>query len=187
MHRIATYRFPPETFGPMPEFQFRGPEGLNLFLSAVGAPRWRYFRTVHEKAAALFRSLTKNHALVDGNKRLAVVSLDVFLIVNRVDFRVSQENKIAAAIAVAEFQGNFPVDVIARWIRGGCVGRPRNLVRELADTWPAARQYYKAAARAADIGSRRGVRVPGHRVRVGPEFWELVQREMRSDEEHRRG
>jgi len=42
---------------------------------------------VHEKAAALLESLARNHALVDGNKRLAWVATRLFLIVNGFDVR----------------------------------------------------------------------------------------------------
>jgi len=57
----------------MPRFQLRGEDGLALFEAAINLPRQPYLRTKHEKAAALFRGLIKNHPLVDGNKRLAVV------------------------------------------------------------------------------------------------------------------
>jgi death-on-curing protein len=159
----------------MPEFRLRGHEGVNLFLSAVAAPQWQYFRTVHEKGAALFRSLIKNHPLVDGNKRLAVVALDVFFTVNSVDFKVTQERLVEAALAIAQLEGNFPINVLTKWIRVGCWGRPKSLVYEMAEQWPEARQYFKAAAREADRRRGRGARVPGRRVRVDPEFYKMIQ------------
>lgn len=47
--------------------------------SALGSDA---YSSVHEKAAALVHSLARNHALVDGNKRLALGSLIAFLGVN---------------------------------------------------------------------------------------------------------
>jgi len=77
---VATTRFTAASYGePMPPFELL-PGGLALLQSALAAPRWQYHATIHEKAAALFRSIVKNHALKDGNKRLGVTALDVFLI-----------------------------------------------------------------------------------------------------------
>jgi death-on-curing protein len=40
------------------------------------------YETVEEKAAALLHSLARNHALIDGNKRLALSATVAFLGVN---------------------------------------------------------------------------------------------------------
>jgi death on curing protein len=45
------------------------------------------YASLHEKAAALLESLARNHALVEGNKRLAWVATRLFLIVNGFDVR----------------------------------------------------------------------------------------------------
>ncbi|MGA7833588.1 MAG: Fic family protein [Acidimicrobiales bacterium] len=60
---------------------------LGLLDSAVNRPRSSAFgedayETVNLKAAALLHSMTKNHALVDGNKRLAWLSTVVFCDLN---------------------------------------------------------------------------------------------------------
>jgi death-on-curing protein len=60
---------------------------LGLLDSAVNRPRSSAFgedayRTLNLKAAALLHSMTKNHALVDGNKRLAWLSTVVFCDLN---------------------------------------------------------------------------------------------------------
>ena len=65
-----------------------GPVGdLGLLDSAVGRPRSSAFGeeaypTLPLKAAALLHSLARNHALVDGNKRLAWLATVVFLDLN---------------------------------------------------------------------------------------------------------
>ena len=53
-----------------------------LLESAAAQPEYPYYLTFDEKLAALFRSLVANHALVDGNKRLALVVLHGTLLVN---------------------------------------------------------------------------------------------------------
>ena len=60
---------------------------LGLLDSAVNRPRSSAFgedayATFDHKAAALLHSMTKNHALVDGNKRLAWLSTVVFCDLN---------------------------------------------------------------------------------------------------------
>jgi death-on-curing protein len=176
VHSLAQSWFKPEDYGePMPRFELRGREGLALFESAVAQPRHPYLRTKHVKAAALFRSLIKNHSLIDGNKRIAVVALSTFLIVNRVDFKVPQDQIVEAALAVASYPGNFPLEVLERWIRAGCVGRPKSIVREMAETWPDVRKLFTAVERTADIRYGRPVRIPGRRVRLPPEFWERAR------------
>ncbi len=60
---------------------------LGLLDSAVSRPRSSAFgedayQTLGLKAAALLHSMTKNHALVDGNKRLAWLSTVVFCDLN---------------------------------------------------------------------------------------------------------
>lgn len=60
---------------------------LGLLDSAVNRPRSSAFgedayETLGLKAAALLHSVTKNHALVDGNKRLAWLSTVVFCDLN---------------------------------------------------------------------------------------------------------
>lgn len=160
----------------MPRFQLRGADGLALFEAAVNAPRQRWPRTKHEKAAVLFRSLIKNHPLVDGNKRLAVIALSSFLLANRVDFKVGKAGIVDAALAVAAYPGNFPLPTLTAWIRSGCVGRPKSIVSQLADDWPGVRTLLKAIARTTDLREGLGPRVPGRRVRVPREFWEQARR-----------
>lgn len=60
---------------------------VGLLDSAINRPRSRAFgedayTTMSLKAAAILQSMTKNHALVDGNKRLAGLSTVVFCDLN---------------------------------------------------------------------------------------------------------
>jgi death-on-curing protein len=58
----------------------------------------------HEKAAALLHSLTRNHALVDGNKRLALAATIAFLGINgqRLTFTNDEAYELVIAIATGE-------------------------------------------------------------------------------------
>jgi death-on-curing protein len=171
MHRLAELWFPEEKYGePMPGFEFDGRQGLDRFMSAVNLPRQRYYRTVHQKAAALFRSLVKNHSLRDGNKRLGVTAMQVFLIINDVDFKVPQDLIVQAALALAQWEGNFPLEIITRWVKTGCTGRPRSIIQEMAEEWPQFKQVLLYESRQADIRAGKKSRIPGRRVRLSKEF-----------------
>jgi death on curing protein len=56
---------------------------------------------IHEKAAALLHSLARNHALVDGNKRLAVAALLAFYGMNGVRLTLSNDEAYRLVISVA--------------------------------------------------------------------------------------
>lgn len=58
------------------------------------------------KAAALLESLTKNHALIDGNKRLAWAACSVFLSLNAPEIQtdVSNDDVYELVIAIASSQ-----------------------------------------------------------------------------------
>jgi death-on-curing protein len=161
---MATRLFPEHAYGsPMPDFELDA-DGLRLLQSALHTPRHPYYRTVHEKAACLFRSLCKNHPLKDGNKRLAVVALMVFLNINKVDFRASQDAIVDAALTVAAHRGNYPLQVITGWIRAGCRGRPRHLVTAIAETWEVSSRETMVNVRRGDVQAGRHARIPGRRV-----------------------
>jgi death on curing protein len=57
---------------------------------------------LHGKAAALLHSLARNHALVDGNKRLAWAACAVFLGINGHRVHASQVDVVELVVAVAE-------------------------------------------------------------------------------------
>uniref|UniRef100_A0A942Y8M0 Type II toxin-antitoxin system death-on-curing family toxin n=1 Tax=Neobacillus citreus TaxID=2833578 RepID=A0A942Y8M0_9BACI len=63
------------------------------------------YPTIVEKAAALVHSVVRNHALVDGDKRLGLMLLIVFLGVN--GFRVGLSNDQAYDLIVAIADGRL--------------------------------------------------------------------------------
>jgi len=56
---------------------------------------------VHFKAAALLQSLARNHALIDGNKRLAWTACRTFLAINGEWSRASEDERFELVIRVA--------------------------------------------------------------------------------------
>jgi len=60
------------------------------------------YPTVHGKSAALLHSLANNHALVDGNKRLAWAATAVFLWINGHDLDAPEDGAFDLVIAVAD-------------------------------------------------------------------------------------
>ncbi len=89
------------TLGAEPEVRDHG-----LLESALARPRATAFGehaypTIHEKAAALLHSLARNHALVDGNKRLALAGTLAFLGMNGLRLTLTNEEAYDLVIAVA--------------------------------------------------------------------------------------
>ncbi len=70
---------------PIPEFETRYP---NVLEACIGTPFQTFdkkylYKSLDEKAAVLFYCLIKNHPFQNGNKRIAVTSLLVFLHLNK--------------------------------------------------------------------------------------------------------
>jgi death on curing protein len=59
------------------------------------------YPTIHEKAASLIHSIARNHALVDGNKRLALAGGIAFLGVNSLRLTMSEDEAHEFIIAIA--------------------------------------------------------------------------------------
>ncbi len=77
-----------------------------LLESAVARPQTSVFGddaydAVEDKAAALLHSLARNHALVDGNKRLTLAGLIAFLGVNGRKLTLSNDEAYDFVISVA--------------------------------------------------------------------------------------
>jgi death on curing protein len=89
---------------------------LGLLDSAAGRPRSSAFGadaypTIALKAAALLHSIARNHALVDGNKRLAWLAAVVFLDLNAAEPELTDDAAFDLVMAVAS--GDIEVAEIA--------------------------------------------------------------------------
>jgi death on curing protein len=90
-----------------------------LLESALARPRAAAFGaaaypTLTGQAAALLESLVRNHALVDGNKRLGWAACRVFLYVNGLTVTATEDERFDLVIAVAS--GVLDVEKIGDWL-----------------------------------------------------------------------
>jgi len=93
---------------------------VGLLDSATGRPRSTAFGedaypTLALKAAALLHSLARNHALVDGNKRVAWLATIVFLDLNSYEPDLSDDEAFELVMEIAE--GAVDVEQIAHRLR----------------------------------------------------------------------
>ena len=97
-----------------------GARGRNLLLSALAAPMPVFGEDVHptldQKAAVLLLAVMRNHALADGNKRLAWLVTAAFLELNGVDLVV---DGVDAADRFLRSVASGEVDLagVADWVR----------------------------------------------------------------------
>jgi death-on-curing protein len=71
---------------------------------------------LHLKAAALLHSLAGNHALVDGNRRLAWLATYTFLALNGVEVVTTDDEVVDLVVAVAAGE-ETELEPIAAWLR----------------------------------------------------------------------
>src|SRR5438445_12822511 len=87
--------------------RFGGAPGLRdegMLRSALERPinKWRYEQTeLAELASAYAFGLAKNHAFVDGNKRIAFMAMRAFLMKNDVAFSPKPEHATSIILALA--------------------------------------------------------------------------------------
>ncbi len=110
---IAAHSIQLRRFGGAPGLRDEG--GLR---SALERPinKWHYESAeLPELAAAYAFALAKNHAFVDGNKRIAFIAMVAFLRKNGVPFKPDQAQATAMILAVAS--GEVSEENLTRWIR----------------------------------------------------------------------
>ena len=99
--------------------RFGGAGGIRdrgLLESALYRPKTGYYTDLIEMAAALFESLINNHPFVDGNKRVAFFSTDVFLRLN--GYKIVVEPRAAHAFLMEMFSSNScDLEHLTPWIR----------------------------------------------------------------------
>ena len=99
--------------------RFGGSDGIRdpgLLESALYRPQSGYYDDLSSMAAALFESLLMNHPFIDGNKRVAFFTTDVFLRMNRHYLAINDEE--AYAFLMERFKTNTcDYDQLLPWIR----------------------------------------------------------------------
>ena len=94
-----------------------------LLESALGRPQTSAFGEdaypgIHEKAAALLHSLARNHALVDGNKRLALAATIAFYGMNGLRLTLTNDEAYDLVMSVATGALDDVPDIAAALERG---------------------------------------------------------------------
>jgi death-on-curing protein len=101
--------------------EFGGPPGLRdrgLLESALARPLNKYAYgndDLAALAAAYGFGLARNHAFVDGNKRIALLSMITFLGLNEIEFVVPEAEAVVVTLEVAA--GEIDENGLTRWIR----------------------------------------------------------------------
>ena len=93
---------------PIPDYTTRN---IPLLESALSAPRQTFadkllYPTLSSQASILFYSLIKNHPFINGNKRIALMALLVFLSLNNKWLSISSDLLYEVALNVAKSSDN---------------------------------------------------------------------------------
>lgn len=99
-----------------------GSQGLRdegMLESALNAPFQVFdgaeaYPSIQQKAARLGFGLVKNHAFVDGNKRIGAHVMLVFLALNHIELDYTQNELSEAILKVAD--GSYSFDELLKWI-----------------------------------------------------------------------
>ena len=91
----------------------------NLLESAINAPFQTFdntevFPSIQQKAARLGYGLIKNHAFVDGNKRIGTHAMLVFLALNKIELEYTQTELSDTILKVAADECSF--EDLLKWI-----------------------------------------------------------------------
>ena len=102
----------------------------NLLASAVNTPFQTFmgndlYPSIYDKAAQLCYGIANNHPFTDGNKRTALHSMYVYLIINEFDITATQQDVENMIIDVAA--GNMTNTELAQWLRENTVEIDTNL------------------------------------------------------------
>jgi death-on-curing protein len=99
--------------------RYGGSHGLRdagLLEAALYRPQTGYYADLIGQAAALWESLSQNHAFVDGNKRIAFAAALVFLGINGVEIDADASAAWDFLSGLYE-SGDIRFDVLDSWLR----------------------------------------------------------------------
>ncbi|WP_152655828.1 type II toxin-antitoxin system death-on-curing family toxin [Oceanobacillus sp. CFH 90083] len=97
-----------------------GVKDTSLLLSALGRPQQTVFGddaypTIFGKAAALYASISQNHAFHNGNKRTGFACMKQFLWLNGYQFLVNQKEAEDYTVFIVEEKPS--IEDIAKWLK----------------------------------------------------------------------
>jgi len=102
--------------------EYGGSDGVrdyNLLDSALENPFQSFcgeelYPTLQAKAARLGYGLIKNHCMIDGNKRIGIHAMLVFLAINGIEIDYTQKELYETILAIAD--GSFEYEDLLKWI-----------------------------------------------------------------------
>ena len=107
-----------------------GVRNENLLASAVNTPFQTFmgndlYPSIYDKAAQLCYGIANNHPFTDGNKRTALHSMYVYLIINGFDITATQQDVENLIIDIAA--GNMTNTELTQWLQENTVETDTNL------------------------------------------------------------
>ncbi len=99
--------------------RFGGADGIRdhgALEAALARPRSGYYADLIQEAAALWESLSQNHAFVDGNKRAAVTVTAAFLRVNGYELEFDDFDAFSFLTGLYE-TGRMRFEALDGWLR----------------------------------------------------------------------
>jgi len=72
------------------------------------------YQTIEEKAARLAFGLVKNHAFIDGNKRIGILAMMLTLAANDIELDYTQQEVIDLGLSMANDLAGY--DAVLQWI-----------------------------------------------------------------------
>jgi len=98
----------------------KGLRDIGMLESAVARPRATFggkdlYSDVFSKAAALGYSIIRNHAFVDGNKRIGYMAMEIFLRTNGYGLKATLDQKYTFVMEIA--QKAKDEKVITQWLK----------------------------------------------------------------------
>ena len=99
---------------------------MGLLESAVNAPFQSFggydvYPTIYEKVARLGFGLAQNHAFIDGNKRIAVLAMLMFLKGNNIEIDCTEFELFSVILKLAASEVTF--NDLVKWIKNHEVPR----------------------------------------------------------------
>lgn len=122
IHSVLSQNFR-EDGEPIPPFSTANQNNIDAL---VKTPQSNYFDveqypTLESKAAIIFYTLNKKHLFLNGNKRLSVACLVIFLIINNKNLKVTPDELTEKALWLAKTTHNHDFDQIKQeltdWIK----------------------------------------------------------------------
>lgn len=99
----------------------RGIPNIGMVESAIARPYSGYYRPIERKAAALVQSVATNHGFADGNKRTAVILLNLLL--DKSDYRLvfrpgdGDPDDAVANMVLGVVMRKMPYGSLVDWLR----------------------------------------------------------------------